>query len=266
MLALLLISLLPSAKGQPIERGKQIFEAECTACHTIGEGDFLGPDLKGVTLIRSRDWLLRYTVEPDVMLAEGDQIARQLRRDYPDMEMPNLGISWEDAGAIVDYLEFIDRADRPAIPDEPARKNEQLVGDPLIGKFLYTGEKPFQNAGSSCIACHNIAGLPRIGGGRMGPDLTNTFSRFGESRLRSALRTMPFPVKQHIYRSKPLIEEEVEHLLAFFIEVDTQSPPSITISDTIVRFATIGGAIVLFALVHVIWRKRTRSIRSQLIN
>ncbi len=60
---------------QSADEGEQIFEGNCIACHTVGQGDLVGPDLKGVTTRRDRDWLTRWISAPDVMLDEGDPIA-----------------------------------------------------------------------------------------------------------------------------------------------------------------------------------------------
>ena len=45
--------------------GQYLFAKECSACHTVGHGDKIGPDLAGVTRRRDPEWLARYIVEPD---------------------------------------------------------------------------------------------------------------------------------------------------------------------------------------------------------
>lgn len=37
--------------------GQALFQEKCVACHTIGQGDRVGPDLAGVTARRSHAWL-----------------------------------------------------------------------------------------------------------------------------------------------------------------------------------------------------------------
>src|SRR5215470_13142735 len=56
-----------SKDDRPIafDRGKYLFGRDCVACHTIGHGDTIGPDLLNVTRIRSRKWLLRMIQTPD---------------------------------------------------------------------------------------------------------------------------------------------------------------------------------------------------------
>jgi mono/diheme cytochrome c family protein len=86
-------------------RGQYTFATHCAACHTIGRGDGIGPDLRGVTAVRDRAWLSRFIVEPDKMMAERDPIALALLEKYEQVRMPNLGLSREDAAAILGYVE-----------------------------------------------------------------------------------------------------------------------------------------------------------------
>src|ERR1044071_2655749 len=50
------------AEAQPlnVSGGEYLFASRCSACHSIGQGDKMGPDLAGVTARRERTWLLRY--------------------------------------------------------------------------------------------------------------------------------------------------------------------------------------------------------------
>jgi len=83
--------------------GQYLFAKECAACHTVGHGDGIGPDLAGIDTRRDPDWLARYIVEPDKVLASGDPIARQLLARYGVM-MPNLRVGDQDLTALLDFL------------------------------------------------------------------------------------------------------------------------------------------------------------------
>ena len=73
-----------------LSTGEALFLKACAACHTVGEGDKVGPDLAGVAQRRPRDWLIRFMMEPDVMIAGGDPVAVALDRRYKGVTMPNL--------------------------------------------------------------------------------------------------------------------------------------------------------------------------------
>lgn len=56
-LSLCLLGVGPA--GQP-GAGQALYEQRgCPACHTLGAGSLVGPDLRGVTERRDRDWLVR---------------------------------------------------------------------------------------------------------------------------------------------------------------------------------------------------------------
>jgi protein SCO1 len=93
-----------------VGKGEYLFKTDCTACHTIGKGDRVGPDLLNVTSLRDHAWLARYVAAPDRVLAAGDPIARKLFARYKSVRMPNLGLSTEEVDAILPYMEQQSRA------------------------------------------------------------------------------------------------------------------------------------------------------------
>jgi len=109
-------------------KGESLFNSRCAACHSIGKGDGLGPDLLNVTTLREHAWLARYVAEPDRMLAEGDRLATALFAKYKNVRMPNLGLDSEEVGALLSHIEqrsraaLADEARRPLVEMHPARK------------------------------------------------------------------------------------------------------------------------------------------------
>ena len=85
-------------------KGQYLFATRCAACHTIGHGDSVGPDLLGVPKVRSKEWLSRFIGTPDKVLDEKDPIATALLQKYK-VQMPNLRVSSEDVGYIISFLE-----------------------------------------------------------------------------------------------------------------------------------------------------------------
>lgn len=88
-----------------LDHGRYVFASGCAACHTIGHGDKIGPDLLGVTSVRDRNWLRRFILRPDEMLAQGDPTATALFKQYKQVLMPNLRLVDMDADAIIGFLE-----------------------------------------------------------------------------------------------------------------------------------------------------------------
>lgn len=88
-------------------RGKELFQASCMVCHQVGSQDMIGPGLKGVTKIRTPEWILNMIVNPDKMLDE-DPVAKALLKKYSGTRMTRQGINKDQARQILEYLRFND--------------------------------------------------------------------------------------------------------------------------------------------------------------
>jgi cytochrome c551/c552 len=88
-------------KGEPLFKSKT-----CSTCHAFG-ARITGPDLNGVTQRRTRAWMTKQMLQPEVMTKE-DPIARQLLGQYA-VQMPNLMLKQEEVDAL---LEFIKKKDQ----------------------------------------------------------------------------------------------------------------------------------------------------------
>ena len=87
-----------------IDKGAYLFTTRCAACHTIGNGDKVGPDLLGVTSVRDRAWLGRMISESDKLIAEQDPIATALYKKYKGISMPRLGLPETDVDTLINYM------------------------------------------------------------------------------------------------------------------------------------------------------------------
>lgn len=86
-------------------KGQYLFATRCVACHTIGGGDHIGPDLAGVTRLRERRWLTRFIMTPEKMIEEKDPIAMALFKKYKEVRMPYLRLTQSDVASLIDYIE-----------------------------------------------------------------------------------------------------------------------------------------------------------------
>jgi len=85
--------------------GAQIFKANCTACHMIGGGRLVGPDLQGITEKRTKEWLKKWINSSSDLIASGDADAIAIFEEYNKVAMTNFYFSDEDSEALYAYLE-----------------------------------------------------------------------------------------------------------------------------------------------------------------
>jgi nitrite reductase (NO-forming) len=92
-------------------QGKQIFEGKCIACHSVGEGDKVGPDLFGVTRRRDDPWLTRWLKSPDAML-KSDATAKGMLEKFK-LPMPDQGLSDAEVARLIRYFHWFDERGKP---------------------------------------------------------------------------------------------------------------------------------------------------------
>jgi len=86
-------------------KGKELYEAKCSACHKIGE-KYVGPDLKDVTKRRKPEWIMNMIMNPEEMTKK-DPVAQELLATYyTQMTFQNL--SEEEVRGILEYFREID--------------------------------------------------------------------------------------------------------------------------------------------------------------
>jgi len=88
-------------------QGKLAFESKCLACHSVGQGKKLGPDVAGVTKRRTDAWLARWLKEPEKMLAT-DAAAKAMLKEYNNLPMPNQSLTDTEIRQYLKYFHWID--------------------------------------------------------------------------------------------------------------------------------------------------------------
>ncbi|HLG36163.1 MAG TPA: cytochrome c [Bacteroidia bacterium] len=99
-----LLIILFAAAWSSAQNGKDIFSQKCTACHTIGKGKLVGPDLSGVTIRREVAWLKRQIKTPEILIAEKDPIVMENLKESNNVPMAPLGLSDAEVDAVISYL------------------------------------------------------------------------------------------------------------------------------------------------------------------
>jgi len=263
LLPILLLLLTNTALAQSPENGETAFQQKCAACHTVGKGPLVGPDLKGVTTTRDHAWLVRWIMTPDKMIAEGDPIAKESLAKWNNIAMVNLGVTEAEAKDMIAYIEAQSGGATEAAAPAPTAP-PVIHGDAVLGWSLFTGRTSLQNGGPACLSCHVIGNTGELGGGTLGLDLTQVYVKYGgDTGVASTLASLPFPTMKPIFDKHPLTPEEQAHLQAFFKTVPTdQAPPQ---PELILSLMTLGGVVVLLGLTQFIWRKRLNGVREKLV-
>jgi mono/diheme cytochrome c family protein len=88
--------------GQTAEDEKNF--AQCKACHTIGGGKLVGPDLKGVTERRDEAWLIKFVQNSQALIQSGDETAIKVFEENSKIPMPSHSLTDDQVKGILKYI------------------------------------------------------------------------------------------------------------------------------------------------------------------
>lgn len=241
------------------------YEQNCAACHSIGAGRVVGPDLKDVTQRASRAWLLEFIRNPEARIKAQDAYAVRIMRESDGITMPPYGDLTDPQGELLlNYIEQKSRGGdsaRASGAEAPASAE-----DILLGRELFEGARRLQNGGVACVACHDAAGS-ETSGGRLGPGLSLVSERLGgRPGLTAWLGNPPTRVMSSTYRPRPFTPAEVQALSAFLEQAPGNArQPRRSVAGRVQLFG-LGGAVFGLVFAGVAGRKRLRGVRRAMVS
>lgn len=246
------LALAPSAVSA--QSPEQLFTV-CNACHTVGAGIRVGPDLAGVTERRSEEWLLRFIPSSQGMVRSGDPTANELFTQFHQTVMPDQPLTPDQIRSILAFI-------AAGGPQDAVYSRPITHADIVRGEGIYQGLIRLENGGPSCNSCHEVRNDAVIGGGVLARELTDVFSRLGGNGVGGILGSPPFPVMERAYADHPLTPDEVHEMVAFLKYADEQhafqQPRDY---GWLLIESGLGVLAVLLVLYGLIWmRRRTRSV------
>lgn len=93
---------LEPIKTSEVKKGELVFTTRCATCHTLTSDRLIGPGLKGITAIRTPEWILNMITNPEENLQK-DPLGKALLDEYKSV-MPNFAIPEEEAKQILEFL------------------------------------------------------------------------------------------------------------------------------------------------------------------
>jgi mono/diheme cytochrome c family protein len=253
----------------PAEDPAGFFQQNCGACHSIGGGRLVGPDLQGVLQRKDRKWLLAFLDNPQAAL-DSDAYGKKILEESNGMVMPPVaGLDHAKAEALLDW---IDAQSKPAGTQAPAAAAPAAAeavftpADIALGKEIVLGSRPLANGGSPCISCHTFRGLPWLGGGSLGPDLTQEYTRLGGRKgVTGWLTAPPTPTMQSVYKARPLNPDEIRSLAAYLESVSNTKEESASNGGQIFFLLGLGGCLIALVVMNIFWSKRFSAVRRPLV-
>jgi len=100
LLLFLLISTFAFSQTAEDEKNYQV----CKACHTIGGGQLVGPDLKDISDRRDEAWIISFVQNSQQMVLKGDEQAVKVFNENNKIPMPSNSLSDDQVRGILLYI------------------------------------------------------------------------------------------------------------------------------------------------------------------
>ena len=247
-------------------QGETIFNKTCIACHTIGSGRLVGPDLKDITDKRSEEWIISFVKSSQDMIKSGDPDAVAIFNEYNKLVMLDQNLTDDQIKDVVLYIkrQSSGSGQTTALTEEVMSSSGMLIeeageNEVALGRKLFLGEERLKNGGAACISCHNVTGENLIAGGLLAMDLTNTYSRLNAPGVYSIMFSSPFAVMNAAYNNNKITKDEAFYLIAFLKQADYMSPLQEPVEYQS-NFLLMGliGVVILFGIYGGMWWNRKR--------
>jgi nitrite reductase (NO-forming)/hydroxylamine reductase len=191
--------------------GEVVFRKSCTFCHTIGNGNRVGPDLMGISAAMSDTWIAAWTAYPKEMVAAGAYSLERLAL-YPYI-MPSHGHTelevWDTTTFGLAQEQVGPMAETPPVALTPAEFD--------ASKNAYFDR---------CAGCH---GLYRTGA--TGPNIGEARSQVIGTDGLGAIMRYGTPAGMPNFGVSGLLTEDEITKLAAYLQLTPPDPPPLPMAD-----------------------------------
>jgi len=228
------------------------FSLQCAGCHSVGKGELVGPDLKGVAARHDRPWLRAFIRSSQGLVARGEKTASALFARYKK-RMPDHDFSDGEIDALLAFI-------AAGGPKEPAgelrRASTATPAEVDRGRRLFAGGLPLRNGGAACAGCHTAGGAGGWRGSTLASDLTRVYGKYQDAGLTRALMESRFPLMTAAYRDGPLTAEEAFALKAFLYQVSRSPAPPRELAGGAPLLVGLGGSSLALLFTGRLLRRR----------
>jgi len=244
--------------------GGALYSKFCSACHTIGSGRLVGPDLINISEKRSQEWLLAYIPSSQTVIKSGDADAVAIYKEYNNLLMPDQALNTSQVTAVISYINDVSSGNisggsQAVAIDILANTTDENIARGLL---LFSGKERLSNGGSSCVSCHSVRDDRIFSSGTLAKDLTETHETMKSAGVSAILKSPPFPAMAVTYKDSPLTEEEVIDLTAYLRSVSVnryyQHPVNFSISFFVL--GSLAFVTLLIGIIILYYNRKTKSV------
>ncbi|MBI3049761.1 MAG: c-type cytochrome [Acidobacteria bacterium] len=222
---------------EDIAAGGTIFQKKCVACHTIGEGALLGPDLGDVHKRREHGWLVRWLIDPAAMTETDPEARKLVEARGGQSRMKFLHLKDQEARQVLAYIEMASTKASGAAAVQPvlARTDAGSAQPPIVapppqappsGLRGEAFEEAKELYFDRCAGCHGL-----LRKGATGPNIEpKRTSELGVKAVETIL-TNGTPGGMPAFGSEKILSPDDVRLMASYLLMPAPDPPAVSFEE-----------------------------------
>jgi len=259
-LILLLAGFLFSSVTKAQNKGKDIFEKNCSICHKLTEEKLVGPGLKDVTKRRDKAWMKKFIPASQEMVKSGDKIAVQVFNENGKIPMPDHKfLTDDDLNQLITYIETYKPAEARKVSVDITKKDGFWRDEILRGERLFSGVIPFEKGATlNCISCHAVVATDSLNFNPSAVDLAKAWQEPNGTNLYQVLSNPTSTKMAEVHKGLQLSDKEIYDISAYLSKVGKDGMTwEKTFPARMLLFLFLG-LLMALALADLIWFKKVK--------
>jgi mono/diheme cytochrome c family protein len=254
-LILLVAGLLFSSVSKAQNRGKEIFDKNCSICHKISDEKLVGPGLKDVTKRRSKEWMKKFIPASQDLIKSGDATAVKVFNENGKIPMPDHKfLSSEDLDQLIAYIETYKPAEAKKVSVDITKKDNFWRDEIVRGERLFNGVIPFEKGKTlNCISCHAVVATDSLNFNPSAVDLARAWQEPNGINLYQVLSEPTSAKMAEAHKGLQLSDKEVYDISAYLSEVGKKGMSWEKTFPARLLLFLLFGLLMALALADLIW-------------
>lgn len=255
LFAFIMASIDAFGQNKPAE----IFEKNCSICHSISTGKLIGPGLAGITQRRDKAWIVKFVRSSKTMIELGDKLAIQVFNENNKISMPeHMFLSEADVNGLIDYIANYKVPEKKALTVDASKKDRFTREEIQRGKRMFYGLIPFEKGTLNCVSCHNTVRTDSLNWNPSAVDLAQAWLEKDGTNLYDIMASPTSQKMTTAHGAVKLNDQEVYLISAFLSEVGKTGLVKEKTFPARLLIFLLFGALMALALIDLVFMHRVR--------
>jgi mono/diheme cytochrome c family protein len=256
----LLMAWIPNNARAQNQKGKEIFEKYCTACHKISDEKLIGPGLKGITERRDSLWIRSFIKSSQTLVKSGDKTAVKVFNENSMIPMPDhTMLTDDDLTNLIDYIAKYDPNAVRLVTVDAKKRSGFWMDEVARGKDMFFGiTKPKEGAALNCASCHNDRLSDTLNFNPSALDLANAWLQPNGTDLYKVLNEPSSAKMKEAHKDLKMSDKEIYDFSAYLSRIPEEGMKPLKKFPMRSVLFVLFAVLMTWALLDLFWFKKCK--------